>query len=68
MNKEQKFGCAMSVFRLLTTTPIWYFLLYKILVMVGATELMMFLFWVYAPLGFVMALAEVILKKVLEEE
>lgn len=32
-------------------TPIWYYLLYQILKRVGATELMMFLFWVYLPVG-----------------
>lgn len=31
------------------TIPIWYYLLYQILVRVGASELMMFLFWVYLP-------------------
>jgi len=31
--------------------PIWYYLFYKILTLVGATELMWFLFWVYLPVG-----------------
>lgn len=31
--------------------PIWYYLIYKILVLVNGTELMWFLFWVYMPLG-----------------
>lgn len=35
--------------------PIWYYLLYKILVSVEATELMMFLFWVYVPVAFICA-------------
>jgi quinol-cytochrome oxidoreductase complex cytochrome b subunit len=30
--------------------PIWYYLIYQILVRVQATELMWFLFWVYVPL------------------
>lgn len=34
----------------LITTPIWFFLLYKILVLVNASELMFFLFWIYVPL------------------
>lgn len=33
------------------TMPIWYYLLYQILVRVNASELMMFLFWIYVPAG-----------------
>lgn len=40
-----------NVLGLLVTTPIWYYLLYKILRSVNATELMMFLFWIYVPAG-----------------
>ena len=31
------------------TLPIWLYLVYRILVAVQATELMMFLFWIYLP-------------------
>lgn len=31
--------------------PIWYFLLYRILQAVNASELMWFLYWVYIPVG-----------------
>ena len=31
--------------------PIWYFLLYRILEAVNATELMWFLYWVYLPVS-----------------
>lgn len=34
---------------LVITLPIWFYLQYKILVMIQATELMWFLFWVYLP-------------------
>lgn len=34
-------------------TPIWYFLLYRILTAVNATELMWFLYWIYLPAGLV---------------
>jgi hypothetical protein len=41
--------------------PIWFYLLYQILVMVGATELMFFLFWVYLPVAvFVGVLKELV--------
>lgn len=39
---------------LLITGPIWYYLLYKILELVNATELMWFLYWVYLPIAIVM--------------
>jgi hypothetical protein len=31
------------------TMPIWFFLLYRILIAVNATELMWFLYWIYLP-------------------
>lgn len=33
------------------TLPIWFYLLYKILAAVQATDLMWFLYWVYVPVG-----------------
>ena len=39
--------------------PIWYFLLYQILVRVNASELMFFLFWAYLPVS---ALVQTILQ------
>ena len=36
--------------------PIWYYLLWKILHMVVATELMWFLFWIYVPVGLAVAI------------
>lgn len=43
--------------------PIWYYLIYKILISVGATELMWFLYWVYLPVGIFVS----ILTKVVED-
>jgi hypothetical protein len=40
--------------------PIWYYLLYKILVAVMASELMWFLYWIYLPV----ALLGVIVSKI----
>jgi hypothetical protein len=46
---------------LFIVAPIWYYLLYKILVFVNATDLMWFLYWVYLPIGFLCtALSKVI--------
>jgi hypothetical protein len=36
------------------TLPIWYYLLYQILVRLNATELMWFLYWIYIPVGIVL--------------
>lgn len=36
---------------LLITIPIWFYLVYKILESVNATELMWFLYWIYVPAG-----------------
>lgn len=33
--------------------PIWYYLVYKILQRVDASELMWFLFWIYIPVSFI---------------
>ncbi len=42
-----------SLLTLCITLPIWYYLQYKILGLVGATELMWFLFWIYIPVAIV---------------
>lgn len=44
-----------SILGLFVVLPIWYYLLYQILVRVNASELMMFLFWVYLPVGIMAA-------------
>lgn len=43
----------VSLLSLLVVLPIWYYLLYQILVRVNASELMFFLFWIYVPVGIV---------------
>jgi hypothetical protein len=53
MNKAKLFAVLVSLF---VTGPIWYYLFYKILVAVHATELMMFLFWVYVPISLIMGI------------
>jgi hypothetical protein len=49
-------GGVLSIF---ITMPIWFFLLYRILQFVQATELMWFLYWAYVPIS---VLAAIILK------
>ena len=38
----------------ITCLPIWFYLLYQILVRINASELMFFLFWIYLPLSLVL--------------
>jgi hypothetical protein len=40
-----------AILVLLISAPIWYYLLYQILVRVNASELMFFLYWVYMPVA-----------------
>jgi len=46
MEKAEIVAGIMSLF---ITGPIWFYLLYQILVRVQASELMFFLFWIYVP-------------------
>jgi hypothetical protein len=68
MNAKQKVGCAFAIIRILVTQPIWYYLLYKVLQSVEATDLMWFLFWVYFPVGIVLLIVEAILSSVFDEK
>lgn len=53
-----------SLIGLFVVAPIWYYLLYQILVRVDASELMFFLFWVYVPVALIVSA----LKSLLENE
>ena len=44
--------------------PIWFWLMYQILVRVDASELMWFLYWIYVPAS----LASAVLTKLLEAD
>lgn len=58
------FSASVALF---VTMPIWYYLVYSILKMVNATDIMWFLFWIYVPAGIgtqiILKLAEVVEKK-----
>lgn len=38
-----------GILAIFISIPIWFFLLYKILEFVNATDLMWFLYWIYVP-------------------
>ena len=46
MGKMKIIGATVAVFIVL---PIWFYLLFKVLAAVNASELMWFLFWIYVP-------------------
>lgn len=68
MNAKQKVGCAFAIIRALVTQPIWYYLLYKILQAVKASDLMWFLFWVYLPVGIILIMVKSIMPSVFDEK
>lgn len=53
----------ISTLMILVGAPIWYYLLYKILVGVNATELMWFLYYIYVPVGLFGTIASKIVDK-----
>lgn len=61
MNKARIISGVLTVCLVM---PIWYYLLYKILVAVNASELMWFLYWIFVPVGLVTS----ILSRVVEKE
>jgi hypothetical protein len=46
-------GAIAAVLSLLVVMPIWYYLLYQVLVRVNASEVMWLLFWVYLPVALI---------------
>lgn len=55
---KQTAGCVMGIVSLCITTPIWYWLVYQILVRVDATPMMWVFYWIYMPVGIVLAVAK----------
>jgi hypothetical protein len=54
---------AIGVVAIFITLPIWFYLLFQILVRVQATELMFFLYWIYVPFSLLIA----IINKLIED-
>lgn len=55
---------AIGLISIFITLPIWFWLIYQILVRVDASELMWFLYWVYVPASLLM---HVLMKMVSQE-
>jgi hypothetical protein len=56
MSKKTKIGCVLGLLSVLITQPLWFWLLYQILVRVQASELMWFLYWVYVPFALTLSI------------
>lgn len=46
-----------SLLSVFVTLPIWYYLIFSILVAINASQLQWFLYWVYVPVGLFVAVA-----------
>lgn len=57
---KQGVSCVGVTIGVLIHTPIWYWLVYQILVRVDATPTMWVFYWIYLPVGLVMAFLRVI--------
>lgn len=56
-NENKALGCAVGIGQILLAAPLWYYLLYQILVRVEANVPMWVCYWLYVPLGLVLGLA-----------
>lgn len=60
MSLKQGVSCVGVTIGVLIHTPIWYWLVYQILVRVDATPTMWTFFWIYLPVGVVLAVFRVV--------
>lgn len=60
VNLKQGVSCIGVVISVAISTPIWYWLVYQILVRVDATPTMWAFYWIYLPVGIVLACLRVI--------
>ena len=68
MNAKQKTSCAIALVAVFITQPIWYYLLFKILQAIGASDLMWFLYWVYLPVGLLLAIVNAIVSSAFDDK
>lgn len=58
---------AVSIVTMFLVAPMWYYLLYKILQSVHATDVMWLIYWVYVPVGLVVGVADKAIRKDLND-
>lgn len=57
---KQGVSCAGVLIAATISTPIWYWMIYQILVRVDATPTMWVFYWIYLPVGVVLAILRVV--------
>jgi hypothetical protein len=65
---KQGVSCIGVAIGVLIHTPIWYWLIYQVLIRVDATPTMWIFYWIYLPAGIVLALLRVITDGLLVEK
>ena len=53
----------MNSMAILIVMPIWWYLMYKIMQGVNASELMWFLFWVYIPASLIVRVIQTLIER-----
>jgi hypothetical protein len=54
---------AVNFIAMLIVMPIWWYLMYKILQGVNASELMWFLFWIYIPSSLIVRVLQTLIER-----
>ena len=65
---RQGIGCIGVTIGVLIHTPIWYWLVYQILVRVDATPTMWVFYWIYLPVGVVLASLRIVTDGILADK
>lgn len=65
---KQGVSCIGVLLAIGISTPLWYWLLYQILVRVDATPTMWVFYWIYVPVGVVMAMLRAITEGLLADK
>lgn len=67
MKPKQKAGCAIGILTICIQVPMWYWLIYKILLSVNANETMWLVFYVYVPFAFAIQIAGKLVENIFDE-
>ncbi len=60
-------GLLWAIVGLFTYYPLWFFIMFKILKLISATEVLWFAFWIYVPLGFFLGIIRAIHEQMEED-
>lgn len=65
---KQGISCIGVTIGACISTPIWYWMVYQILIRIDATPTMWLFYWIYLPVGIVLAVIRVITDGLLAEK